>query len=177
MPADYDLKLYRSSTLLGTSQNSGTTAESLIANNGTVTTYYAYVYGYNGVFNANTCYNLRANISSSTFSRGGDPGDSEAIEIEPATEEEIAKIMDIPFMVVPNPTTGETRLEFALENDELVSVEVFDMVGKNLLSLKESLYKGHNEVTLQFNDAPNGVYFVKVSNGKLVSTQRIVVQH
>ncbi|MEY4926169.1 MAG: hypothetical protein RI894_605, partial [Bacteroidota bacterium] len=47
LPADYDVKLYNSAgTQLAVSQNAGTTAESIIYNNGAVGTYYVYVYGY-----------------------------------------------------------------------------------------------------------------------------------
>ncbi|MBP7821878.1 MAG: T9SS type A sorting domain-containing protein [Saprospiraceae bacterium] len=176
LPADYDLKLYRGTTLVGTSQNSSTTAEKVIYNNGTITTYYAYVYGYNGAYNSSTCYNLKASISSSTFVKSSENGDDQIVELEPATEEEIAQL-DIPFMVIPNPTSGEAMLQFALENDENVTISVTGLMGQNLLTLKESLYKGHNQVALQFENAPNGVYFVKVSNGKLASTQRVIVQH
>ena len=55
--------------------------------------------------------------------------------------------------------------------------EIGDELKQLMRVTKESLYKGHNQVALQFENAPNGVYFVKVSNGKLASTQRVIVQH
>jgi hypothetical protein len=70
LPADYDLQLFRSSTSVGISQNGGTTSESLIYNNTqAATTYTAYVYGYNGAFNATSCYTIRAEISGTSFVR------------------------------------------------------------------------------------------------------------
>ncbi len=59
LPADYDVSLYNSSlTLLGSSQNTGTTAEQIISNTATAGTYYVKVNGFNAVSLAN--YNFSA---------------------------------------------------------------------------------------------------------------------
>ncbi|MEI6577171.1 MAG: pre-peptidase C-terminal domain-containing protein [Bacteroidota bacterium] len=71
--ADYDLSLYKSNgSLVSTSQNGGSTSESIVYNNGAVGTYYIKVYGYNGIFNASNCYTLRASIQGNNF-KGMDP--------------------------------------------------------------------------------------------------------
>jgi hypothetical protein len=68
LPADYDMILYRNNSQVGISQNDGTLNEQITYNNSqNSATYYARVYGYNGVFNNNICYNLLAQISGSAF--------------------------------------------------------------------------------------------------------------
>ena len=63
LPADYDVSLYNSSlTLLGSSQNTGTTAEQIISNTATAGTYYVKVNGFNAVSLAN--YNFSAGTAN-----------------------------------------------------------------------------------------------------------------
>jgi hypothetical protein len=165
LPADYDMKLYRSNTLIGTSQNDGTASETLTYNTTKAYTYYVYVYGYGGA-NSTSCYSLKASTSNTNF-RGAAGNDGDIV---------LEKAMDVPFIIMPNPTQGETKLAFTLEQDENVDVTVFNAVGKSVFNLSQNLTKGSNEVALQFNDMPNGIYFVRATAGSKSTTQRIVVQ-
>lgn len=164
LPADYDVKLYRSSTLVGTGQNTGTTSELITYNTTKAYTYYVYVYGYSGATSA-SCYNLKVTTSNTNFR---DMAGVEELEVE--------RVSDMPFSVMPNPTQGEARLAFNLEKDEAVDVTVMNSVGSAVFNTSQYLTKGQNQVTLNFNDMPNGIYFVRASTGDKSSTQRIVLQ-
>jgi hypothetical protein len=83
LPVDYDLSLYNAAlTLLGSSANTGTTAEQVISNTTTAGTYYVKVAGFNGVSLAN--YNFSAGtaaaaststkITASVVSQGNNNG-------------------------------------------------------------------------------------------------------
>ena len=63
LPADYDVSLYNSAlTLLGSSQNTGTTAEQIISNTATAGTYYIKVNGFNSAAMGN--YNFTAGTAA-----------------------------------------------------------------------------------------------------------------
>lgn len=67
LPADYDMRLYNSAGLqVGSSHNSGTTAETMTYANAPAGTYKIYVYGYSSAFNASTCYTVRASTSAAS---------------------------------------------------------------------------------------------------------------
>jgi hypothetical protein len=167
LPADYDLKLYRSSTLVGTSQNGGTTSESLIYNNTlAATTYTAYVYGYNGAFNATSCYTIRAEISGTSFVR------QSAEELEIMNEE----LSNEPLQVYPNPTSGLLNIRLQPEGDINQTVEVYNHLGQKVESFELSFTKEMPAVELQLNDLTDGIYFVRVYDGNTVQTRKVMLR-
>ena len=67
LPLDYDLELYNASgTLLYSSTQPGTTAESIVYNGAPAATYYVKVYGYNGN-TSSTAYTLRVATQASAW--------------------------------------------------------------------------------------------------------------
>ena len=167
LPADYDLKLYRSSTLVGTSQNGGTTSESLIYNNTlAATTYTAYVYGYNGAFNATSCYTIRAEISGTSFVR------QSAEELEIMNEE----LSNEPLQVYPNPTSGVLNIRLQPEGDINQTIEVYNQLGQKVDSYELSFSKEMPAVVLQLNDLTDGIYFVRVYDGNTVQTRKVMLR-
>ena len=167
LPADYDLKLYRSSTLVGTSQNSGTSNESLIYNNTqAATTYTAYVYGYNGAFNATLCYTIRAEISGTSFVR------QSAEELEIMNEE----LSNEPLQVYPNPTSGLLNIRLQPEGDINQTVEVYNQLGQKVESFELSFTKEMPAVELQLSDLTDGIYFVRVYDGNTVQTRKVMLR-
>lgn len=167
LPADYDLQLFRSSTSVGISQNGGTTSESLIFNNTqAATTYTAYVYGYNGAFNATSCYTIRAEISGSTFVRQS----SEEVEIVNA------ELSSEPLQVYPNPSNGVLNIRLQPEGDINQTVEVYNHLGQKVESYELSFTKDMPAVEVQLNNLTDGVYFIRVFDGEQVQTRRILLK-
>ena len=68
-PFDYELALYNAAgTLLYSSTNSGTNAETIIYNNAPAATYYVKVYGYNGATSNTAAYTLRVSTAAVAWS-------------------------------------------------------------------------------------------------------------
>jgi hypothetical protein len=171
LPFDYDLKLYRGSTLLGTSQNSGTTSEQLIYNTTTVASnYVAYVYGYAGAFSNTQCYTLRVSLSATNWREDGST-DGPVDEITIPVQFENAG-----FGLYPNPAAGSVVVEVPMENEGNVSVSILDTSGKLALEQHQVLGKGDNQITFDLATLQNGVYFVQVRNGEIAKTRKLVVQ-
>jgi hypothetical protein len=167
LPADYDLQLFRGSSSVGISQNGGTTSESLIYNNTqAAATYTAYVYGYNGAFNATSCYTIRAEISGSSFVRQS----SEEVEIVNA------ELSSEPLQVYPNPSNGVLNIRLQPEGDINQTVEVYNHLGQKVESYELSFTKDMPAVEVQLNDLTDGVYFIRVFDGEQVQTRRILLK-
>jgi hypothetical protein len=166
LPADYDLKLYNSSgTLLNTSQNVGTTTETIKYNTTSVGTYYAYVYGYGGVFNASACYSLNASISGTAFKLGED--------LTNDSDKPTALVLPNLF---PNPSSGNVRLEVNfIEPSERVSVFVFDMLGKLVISYDYQNVEGLLSTNLNLSDATNGIYTVAIKSDFGQETRKLII--
>ena len=152
--ADYDLRLYNSAgTLLYTSANGGNAIEQIKYNNAPVGTYFIRVYGYNGAFNASTCYTLRADIASTAFKQT-----EGAEELEEMTQQEF---MD----VFPNPSNGSYTY---LIDSELLgnhNVTVTDSYGRIVYQDKFNKNEQIVKNTVELQSATEGIYFVSLENG------------
>lgn len=167
LPADYDLRLYRSSTQVGISQNGGTTSESIIYNNtSAAATYTAYVYGYNGAFVAGACYTLRAEISGTSFVRTSG---------EEMTEEVFDSMESL--VVYPNPSTGALNIRLQPESDMTQTIEVYNNLGQKVESFELSFSKDQPNAVISLNDLTDGVYYVRVFDGTTVQNRRVLIKH
>ncbi|MCB0529504.1 MAG: T9SS type A sorting domain-containing protein [Saprospiraceae bacterium] len=170
LPDDYDVRLYRNNSYLAVSQNAGTLDEQIIYNTNTVSSsYYAYVYGYNGANSNTQCYTLKVSLSSTNWRLDG------------STEGEVEEV-DVPlvfenagFGMYPNPATGEVTVEIPVEADSDVTLTVMDPSGKAAIQLHSAINKGNNRLNFDVSDLPNGVYFVQLRNGSLAHTRKLVV--
>jgi hypothetical protein len=153
LPYDYDLQLYNSSnTLLSTSQNANTLDEVIIYNNAPVGTYYARVYGYNNAYHATNSYIFRARRSATAYtSKSG------------ADENQLAESFEV--SVYPNPAREQLNLQYELDGDADVKIEILDLMGKIIYSQQDAGILGSNRIGIDVSSFVSGFYFIKVSNG------------
>ncbi len=148
LPADYDVRLYSSNgtSQLAISQNGGTTSES-ISRTYTAGTYFVRVYGYQNANNATNCYTLR--VALGTASRLAEP--------QPGV-----------ISIYPNPVTNELNVN---TNGDAMTVNVFDMYGKRVLSKQ-----ANGAVRLSTEKLSKGVYLVTVTDqkGQVVKQDKVV---
>jgi len=173
LPANFDVKLYLSSSLLATSANTGTANEQIIYNTNTVSTgYYAHVYGVGGAFSATQCYTLRVSLSSTAWLQGmPDDRDGEnSFEIPVIFE-------DAGFGMYPNPADASIVLEIpVLEENTPVSVSISDISGRLIWQQQPRLSMDENRLNVRLDEMASGVYFVQVRNGDQQHTRKLVVQ-
>ncbi len=170
LPADYDLRLYRGSTLLATSANTGTADESVTFNTTVVSTqYFANVTGYNGAFNGNFCYTLKISLSATAWhTDGSTDGPIEQLELPVVFENE-------GFGIFPNPATNAVTLEIPMRAEADVQITVLDPNGRTVVQTTEMLGKTNNRVNLDLAKLATGMYFVQVRNGGEIKTRKLVV--
>ena len=170
LPANYNVALYMSNSQLAISQNTGTANEVIIWNTSTVTTgYYVYVYPAAGASNTLQCYNLRVSISDTPWTQGM-PGEGGAL-VEPSAPAE-------GFTMFPNPANETMTLDIPSDQDDLaVSVSILDMSGKLMQQQQSTLAKGDNQLSIDLNQVPAGVFMVQVRKGDRQHIRKLVVQH
>ncbi|HNZ43976.1 MAG: T9SS type A sorting domain-containing protein [Bacteroidales bacterium] len=163
LPADYDLKLFKSNgtTLIATSQNSGTTTESIVYNNAKVGTYVIKVYGYNGAYSASSCYTLTASISSLSW-KG-----VEEVMNEPDTPQDI--------MIYPNPASENLNVTYNAENNGDVQISIYDLAGRLLNSTSYQANKGLNNYSMSVSALAKGIYVLSLKNGNTLLNQKLII--
>ena len=167
LPADYNLRLYRSSSLLASSLNSGTANDQVVYNTSTVSTNYRVrVNGANGAFNTSQCYTLTVQISGTPFSmqglegmvEGGRDGNDDAASIG----------------IHPNPAS--TLVTIVLPPADVPSaVELLDGTGRLVGSWNVAAIEGGTNLVLDVSDRAEGLYMVRVERGGESVVQRLVV--
>ncbi|MCB0514706.1 MAG: T9SS type A sorting domain-containing protein [Chitinophagales bacterium] len=88
-----------------------------------------------------------------------------------------ATLQNTVFGVSPNPTNGNTTINFTLANDDFANVSVYDIQGR----LVKNIFNGNanaNEmmqVKLTTNDMTDGVYMVRLTTSQKTENIRLVV--
>ncbi len=78
----------------------------------------------------------------------------------------------------PNPITSGTQLKLYGERDEPVTVRVFDIHGRQLYSLTESISEGENFLNMPFesNDWRKGFYTLVITTEDRIKTLKFTIQ-
>ncbi|SVD03352.1 uncharacterized protein METZ01_LOCUS356206, partial [marine metagenome] len=76
----------------------------------------------------------------------------------------------------PNPFNPVTTLSFALPIETEVSLKVYNLQGREVISLvDQNMEAGYHSVVWNADNYPSGVYFVKMVTGKYLSTQKLML--
>jgi Pregnancy-associated plasma protein-A/Secretion system C-terminal sorting domain/Fibronectin type III domain len=160
LPADYDVKLYNpSGTLVGSSANAGTTAETIKYNNGVVGTYKVYVYGYSSAYSATKCYTLKAQTSATAFKLAN-------------TDVNVEQPM---VSLYPQPATNTVNILFNENVKGNTTITIMNQLGAVVKSTVMNA-EDNSKSVINTSTLNNGMYFVKITNGKTTTTQKLVIQ-
>ena len=80
--------------------------------------------------------------------------------------------------VFPNPSDGRFQLSFDFDGKQKVNAKVFDITGKLVKDITESLVIDDTSVTAQveLEHPSSGIYFIRVSWGKTLLTKKIIIR-
>jgi hypothetical protein len=73
--------------------------------------------------------------------------------------------------VYPNPVSDKLNVEFMLENNVMVEMEIKNMLGENVYSVKKFCSSGNNKEAFELKDVPKGMYLFYL---RTRGSQRIV---
>lgn len=80
--------------------------------------------------------------------------------------------------VSPNPASGFTRVDFNLTSKSNVTVEVLNIVGQKVMTVKEGTYaEGDHTVAFDSGALTNGVYFISIKTAEGSATHKIIVNN
>ena len=76
----------------------------------------------------------------------------------------------------PNPFNPTTTLSFAIPVDSEVSLSVYNLQGREVMSLiNGNMNAGYHSVIWNADSHSSGVYFVKMVAGEYVNTQKLML--
>jgi len=90
----------------------------------------------------------------------------------------IEEVADFDLIVYPNPASGIVNVVFENKKNQTVSIKVYDLMGKLMLSREaEMLNSGNQQVQLDVDNFSNGLYFVEVSTGSTRKVHKVSVSN
>jgi hypothetical protein len=76
----------------------------------------------------------------------------------------------------PNPFNAATSLRFVLPAPSLVTLELYDLLGRHLSTITNEHYSaGRHEVIFDGSSLASGVYFAKMKSGSFVQSTRLIL--
>ncbi|MBL7814646.1 MAG: T9SS type A sorting domain-containing protein [Saprospiraceae bacterium] len=176
LPADYDIKFYDSRLrLLRSSENMGNTNESIRYTTTIRDSFLVVVYGYNGAFDEDNCYNL--NISANQWALSTAQKTELNIEESPAilnTNNRFEQNTEGGLKVFPNPANEAVTLQIAPEFESHARISLTNLSGQTLVSETKWVSKTENTITLDLSSVPSGFYMVSVRQGEQIWTKKLV---
>jgi hypothetical protein len=167
LAGDYDIRLYNSSFYsIGLSQNGGTTAETIIYNATSASTYYLRIYGYNGAYSSTQCYKLRISTSGINFRISGQEENDIVTTIEESS-----------FIAYPNPAHDLINIRYNSTATGAINVRIFDMIGRTVKSLNANVDEGENKFSMDLAELNKGIYFVEISNADKKLVKKIILEN
>lgn len=80
--------------------------------------------------------------------------------------------------IFPNPTSDIINIEFNLNEESEVYIEMVDIDGRNILSkTNEKLEPGTIKKHFNVSQIPSGIYFVKINVNGSITTEKVNIKH
>ncbi len=74
----------------------------------------------------------------------------------------------------PNPATDQVSVRFSLANSELITYEVFDVLGKNVFSKTKNESAGSAQEIIPLTNFSKGMYSIKISGKNIYGTTKFL---
>ena len=97
------------------------------------------------------------------------------------TPQKVGTMIDIPkqFMLIqnyPNPFNPSTTIAYSIPGNEIVTMKVFDVLGKEAATLvNERKVAGEYSISFNAQDLPSGIYFYQLRSGNFVETKKMIL--
>ncbi len=169
LPANYKIDLYSGTSIVASSNASGTGNELIVYNTNTVSSsYYVRVASVGSAYHATLCYTLVVQIGSTSFLTEGLP---EALVEEGINETGI----DLGH-IFPNPADDLVNISIP-PSDLATTIELYDISGRVVGTIDHPGATASGNVVLYVSGQPSGVYLVRISRGAESKVHRLVVGH
>jgi len=76
----------------------------------------------------------------------------------------------------PNPFNPQTTISYSIPNSSLVQIQMFDVLGKEVLTLlNEEKSAGNYKLSFNASDLTSGVYFYQLRAGDFIQTKKMIL--
>ena len=79
------------------------------------------------------------------------------------------------FRIIPNPFNPVTTIKFDIPKENLVSIKIYDMLGREIFAVNEFKKAGSYEVKFDGTGFASGLYFYKLTAGEFTDTKKMVL--
>jgi bacillolysin len=79
--------------------------------------------------------------------------------------------------VFPNPASDNIMVSFSTDETASISTEIIDMIGNSVYVSKDETVEGVNNRKISTESLTNGIYFLKMSDGKNTVVKKFIVKH
>jgi hypothetical protein len=80
--------------------------------------------------------------------------------------------------VYPNPSRGNTSIDFMMASAGQVKIEILDITGRSIMSLQDGFRnEGQQHLTFDVSNLSSGACFIKISTKNSTSTKKLFIQH
>ncbi len=79
--------------------------------------------------------------------------------------------------IYPNPTNGQITLKADNTTGETLQYSIWDLQGKNVFASEPARYTGVYQTDINLSGYPQGIYLIKVQQGKTVSTHKVLLTY
>jgi hypothetical protein len=128
-------------------------------------------------------YNAAGNVGISqiryTFMNAANRADTSWVLIKyNATPAGIQNLTNgVSFNIYPNPTNGNSTIEFNLEKDQNIAIEVYNTLGENAYTQNVgNMTSGKHLINIPGSGFTPGIYFVRIISDNGTSTQKLIIQ-
>jgi hypothetical protein len=129
---------------------------------------------YYAAFFSNNNYNEIASRASFTVIASFAVNSSARVPV-PATMDQTDEPFTASVKVYPNPVTdGLLHVEIQTQDTDLISIGVFDLIGRSIYHPLRRLEKGMNKIDLDISELPAGYYILKIRNNHSLNEFKIV---
>ncbi|MCF7798262.1 MAG: S8 family peptidase [Candidatus Marinimicrobia bacterium] len=80
--------------------------------------------------------------------------------------------------VYPNPFNAETRIRFTVPSSSVISIGVYDLLGRNISTLKDHHRYAAGRYTISWNAKNNiasGIYFIRLTSGSFTAIKKVTI--
>jgi hypothetical protein len=121
-------------------------------------------------YSSNSSYNVCLTVIDSTCE--GDSSLCKSVKTNIGLNE--AELLS--YQVFPNPTSGRVNILFLRPVEDDVYVEVFNMMGQKVTSVKTEARSGNQEILVDLSGQPKGVYLISVQMNNHTKVSPVVIQ-
>ncbi len=96
--------------------------------------------------------------------------------VELEDDKSLARDLDVQnFQVYPNPNDGRFNVSFDLDSKKKTMIRATDVTGREVFADEIKKFDGHYTNEIDLRDQPAGTYFIKVQQGKKLTTKKVLV--